>query len=425
MIFKKKILVFPCGSEIGLEIHRSLCFSTHVHLIGASSVSDHGRFVYENYFEGLPFVKHPDFISKIKELVSLHSIDAIYPAMDSVIHVLKKHENEIGCRVISSPVETTEICLSKIKTYEKLEGVVGTPKIYDKNDDNIQFPVFLKPDIGYGSRGVAKANNKEEMLSHLEQQPDCLILEFMPGDEFTIDCFSDTNGKLRFVGARKRKRIMSGISVNTSTEKTDTFFSQMAEFINKSMRFQGAWFFQVKNNKEGRPVLMEVASRLGGSSAVYRAQGVNFALLSIYSSFGMEVSIMPNPYMVELDRALNVCFKMSFEFNMIFVDYDDTIIISNKINTTLLRFLFDCINKNKRLILITRHVGDLEKNLAKHRIVGVFHQIIHLKNGEKKSNFIPNQNAIFIDDSFTERKDVMHICGIPVFSPDMVVDLIV
>jgi hypothetical protein len=50
---KKKILVFPCGSEIGLEIYRAMRYSTHFTLAGASSVDDHGKFVYEEYYGGL------------------------------------------------------------------------------------------------------------------------------------------------------------------------------------------------------------------------------------------------------------------------------------------------------------------------------------------------------------------------------------
>lgn len=49
------ILVFPCGSEIALELHRSLKFSRHITLFGANSVDDHGKFVFENYIGGLPF----------------------------------------------------------------------------------------------------------------------------------------------------------------------------------------------------------------------------------------------------------------------------------------------------------------------------------------------------------------------------------
>ena len=62
---KKNILVFPCGSEVALEIHRSLRYSSHFNLIGASSVDDHGRFVFESYIDGLPFFTDEGFIEHL------------------------------------------------------------------------------------------------------------------------------------------------------------------------------------------------------------------------------------------------------------------------------------------------------------------------------------------------------------------------
>ena len=53
---KKRILVFPCGSEIGLEVNRALSNDIHFEMYGASSLPDHGKFVFKNYIEGVPFV---------------------------------------------------------------------------------------------------------------------------------------------------------------------------------------------------------------------------------------------------------------------------------------------------------------------------------------------------------------------------------
>ena len=92
---KKNILIFPCGSEIALEINRSLKYSTYFNLIGGNSVNDHGRFVFENYIGNIPFVTNSRFISAIKEIVQKNKIDAIYPAMNAVIVESKKHEINI------------------------------------------------------------------------------------------------------------------------------------------------------------------------------------------------------------------------------------------------------------------------------------------------------------------------------------------
>ena len=84
-------------------------------------------------------------------------------------------------------------------------------------DKSIEYPVFLKPDIGYGSRGTYKANNLSEVEFYKNKDKDLIILEYLPGNEFTIDCFTNFKRELLFIGPRLRNRISNGISVNTST----------------------------------------------------------------------------------------------------------------------------------------------------------------------------------------------------------------
>ena len=125
-----KVLVFPCGSEIGLELHNALKWSTHVELYGASSVPNHGRFVYKNYIDSIPDVTSRDFIAKLNDIVDAYSIDFIFPAHDSVILELLRNQHNLHCRVISSSLETAEICRSKKKTYEYFQGKIAVPAMY-------------------------------------------------------------------------------------------------------------------------------------------------------------------------------------------------------------------------------------------------------------------------------------------------------
>ena len=181
---KKNILVFPCGSEIALEVYRSVKNSTHFNLIGANSIDDHGMFVFENYIGGLPFITEPNFLEKFKQIIHDNNIDAVYPAMDAVIELLKSNEEFLGCKVISSPVETTQICLSKAKTYKVLKNVVKVPKTFSADALMLgvenAFPVFAKPDIGYGSRGAKKITSVEDLDAHLGMYPSCILSEFLP-----------------------------------------------------------------------------------------------------------------------------------------------------------------------------------------------------------------------------------------------------
>ena len=161
------ILVFPCGSEIGLEIHRSLRFSRHITLYGASSLDDHGRFVYPNYISNLPFYNEPSFVTELKQVIIENKIDAVYPAMDSVISLLKEMEENLGCKVIGHSEQTAKICLSKSKTYDLLKNFIKVPSLFSNVKSINKFPVFLKPDIGYGSRGTKIANTLMDVKNHL------------------------------------------------------------------------------------------------------------------------------------------------------------------------------------------------------------------------------------------------------------------
>jgi hypothetical protein len=192
----------------------------------------------------------------------------------------------------------------------------------------------------------------------------------------------------------------------------------IAEVINSYLNFNGAWFFQLKENSKGELVLLEVASRLGGSSSLFRNKGINFALLSVFCALGLPVEIQLNSFQVVLDRALHSKFKVDFVFDTVYVDLDDCLIIDGKVNIDLVKFLFQCLNNSKALVLLTRHVYNVSDTLQSFRLNNLFDQIIQISDSTPKSKYIVASSAIFIDDSFRERKEVMINKRIPVFSPD-------
>ena len=417
---KIRVLVFPCGSEIGLEVYNSVHHSTHFELFGLNSVDDHGKFVYENYIDGIGFINDFNFIDKLNEIIKINKIEIIYPTMDSVISFLKKNESLIHAKILGSSYETASICESKLRTYELLNPVVKCPKIFKSSSVELKFPLFSKPIVGYGSRNTKKILKKDELVDF--DFNNNLLLEFLPGDEYTIDCFTNLDGNLIFVGARERHRTMNGISVNTKSNKLLSLeFKNIANKINNIVKFKGSWFFQMKRDINNEHVLLEIACRFAGSSSVHRIKGINFALSNLFLEFGKSIDFLINDFEVELDRCLSSDYKINLSYNTVFIDYDDTIILNEKVNLDAIRFLFHCINNNKEVILITKHSGNLLNSLECYKISQIFKKIIHLKSFEEKSDIILDNlttSSIFIDDSFEERNKVYLNTGIPVFSPD-------
>lgn len=412
---KKNVLVFPCGSEIGIEINRALSYSAHFEVYGASSVdSHHGKYVFRNLVENLPMIDDDDFLKKLNGLINKYNIDFIYPAHDSVVTWMAQHKEKILAEVVTSSYETCRICRSKSETYRFFRDIVDVPRVYAGLESIEEFPVFLKPDIGQGSKGTYKANNCEEVSFYLDKDPSLLVLEYLPGKEYTIDCFTDRQRNLLFVGARERMRILNGISVETSPVSSKRFI-QMAEKINKNLSFNGVWFFQVKERADGQFVLLEIAPRIAGSMGLYRNQGINFALLGLYNLLGKPVEIIQNKFHSTMDRALINRFDMRIRYDHVYIDLDDTLIVNNQVNIFAVAFIYQCRNKGIQVHLLTKHTGDLSEVLECYRLNSLFDSIIHIAVDDEKYKYIRNKNSIFIDDSYRERSRMIKHLGIPVF----------
>lgn len=422
---RMRVLVFPCGSEVGLELYRSLWCCKEVDLWGGSSVDDHGRFVYKNYIDNIPHIEDDNFLSAFNRIINSCGFDYVIPAHDDVVLKLSKAHStgELNCKVLTSAFQTCEIARSKRRTIQHLSGLIRTPKLFRSVNDVKNWPVFLKPDIGQGSKGAVLAKNKEIVHFYFSQRVDLLIMEYLPGKEYTVDCFTDRNGKLLFAGGRERCRISNGISVNTKPI-VNPKFRKMAEIINRMLDFRGMWFFQVKESKDNDLALMEIAPRLAGTMGLYRNLGINFALMTLYDAEGFDVSALLNNFSIEMDRALQSRFYLNLEYDHVYMDFDDCLLLNGKVNLLAITFVFQCINRGKKIHLLTRSATNIEKALNKHRLDVLFDTIVHLKRGESKSAFIKSKNAIFIDDSFSERQDVYKNTGIPVFAPDAIESLI-
>lgn len=419
----KRLLVFPCGSEIGLEIHRAMRHSGHFELVGGASTDDHGRFVYEEYVGNLPFHDDPVFPARMAEVIRERRIDAVYPTMDAVAETLQNLAGRLGVRIIGSDARATALCASKRATYDLVAGSIPLPRTYPALSDVETYPIFIKPDRGYGARNCLRADTEEAASEFISRAKPggMLLLEYLPGREWTVDCFTDRHGVLRFHGVRQRNRITNGISVNTSpSEEFAEEFAHWAHAINDLLKPRGAWFFQARQDTAGQPRLLEIAARLGGSSGLFRCQGVNFALLSAFDAFEHDVEIELNAYRIELDRALGNRYKIDIQYTDVFVDLDDCLVIRGRLNHQLVGFLYKASGEGKRITLLTRHAQNPDETLRRLRIRELFDHIAHISNDIPKSAYIDAPAAIFIDDSHRERAEVVRIRRIPAFSPDMV-----
>ncbi|MBE6789241.1 MAG: ATP-grasp domain-containing protein [Ruminococcaceae bacterium] len=417
------ILVFPCGSEIGLELHRSLKDIRFITLFGASSVSDHGEWVYKNYVGNIPFISDPSFVDVLNKYIDDNKIDYIFPALDSVIVALSQNREKLHAEILTCPHETVEICRSKKETYAALSGCEFLPKTYADINEIQKYPVIIKPSKGQGSQGFMIIESKEQLEYELSARRDeQVICEYLPGEEYTIDCFTDRHGSLLYACQRNRGRIKNGISVSSTISEPDEKILEIANEINSKMRFRGVWFFQLKRNADGEYRLLECATRVAGTMCVQRAAGVNLALLTVFDALGYDIDIPERIKDVTVDRALYNTFKLGIEYDEVYMDFDDTVIIHDRVNFTVLQFIYQCVENKIPVTLLTRHETDIIVDLKARRISPeLFDNIVCLPRSERKIDHVkPSKKALFVDDSFQERKSMHDAFGIYTLGPDSV-----
>ena len=424
---KHNVLIFPIGSENGRDIYQSLKYNLHFDVFGISMRNDHADFFVSNgHLKISPkfMIKHEDFWDNFLQILEEWNIQFVVPTHDTVARFLMENQHKIPSTVVCSPLETVKVAEDKFLTYQLLKDCWYYPRVYSPNE-NAEFPVFLKPYVSAGGKGCRKANNVNELEAALHQNQNLLICEYLPGKEYTVDCFTNSKRELLFAGARTRERITQGVTFSSRNVKMTTELRQIAEDLNKRMSFRGAWYFQVKENAAGDLRFMEFSARQAGTMAFYRQLGVNFAALSLFDFLGLPISIVCNNLDLVLDRGTETLYHINYEYDTVYLDYDDTLIVDNQVNTTVMQLIYQSINRNIKIVLLTKHIGDIEESLAYYRLhKSMFDEIVLLDPNDAKADHIKHERAILVDNYFPERKKVHAICGIPVFDVDAVECLI-
>jgi len=428
-IIKKKQLkglVLPSGSGVAIEIYESLKNHKDIELIFANSekISQTNNIIETNYYY-MPQLSEDTLLELIKYINTIilkENVDFIMPTMDIFHFYLSKVADQIKCKIITSDFNTNKICINKETTYNYLKSHVKCPRILSKEEE-ICYPVFIKPKQGYSSKNCNIINNKKEL--DFFYNDNMLILEYLPGKEYTVDCITKDN-ELIYLNSRERKLTRSGLSIITeNTYKESELYEKILEYgkiLNNVLSFKGSWFFQIKMDNMGEITLLEISTRIAGASSINRVNNVNIPLISMYIHFNYPIDIIENNIQnISVSKIYKTMIDIKFlkSIENIYIDFDDTLIVKNNVNHEFMGLIYKYIN-SKNIYLITRHKGNIETSLKKHNINSeLFSAIIHIKNKDSKIYTIKN-NSLLFDDSFIERKACFKKNNIYVFDVDSV-----
>lgn len=172
----------------------------------------------------------------------------MFATHDSVHKYLSEKASSFDCYLVNGNQNSSKIARSKKLTYNKFKDKNWVPKQYDGTKNIQSWPVICKPDFGQGAQGVTICQDGLQLESAMKKVEYPVIVEYLPGEELTVDCFTDRNGKLIWVGARTREQVKAGITMKSKLVDYDKDIDTIAGDINSGLTMRGPWFFQIKKD---------------------------------------------------------------------------------------------------------------------------------------------------------------------------------
>ena len=415
-----KVLIWPGTGIIGSEVFDSLKYMKNIDLTLSTDNQDVSVIRKEINKIYIPNVsdKSTDW-QNILSFINLN-YDLIFPTNDLVIDLIVNANTISLEKYILPNRETVKLCRSKKLSAQFFKDKI--PVLEEVNLDSIEFPVYFKPDKGYGAKDHQIIYNKIELDLVIKKHPDSFITELLVGSEYTVECFSDFKGDLIYSKPRIRERIQFATSTKLvkPSRESNMALEKYATIINKEIKLDGPWFFQMKEDSRGELKLLEIGIRIPGSAVWSRAFGVNLAELAIYNKKRISTSVICNKSELSIERNLQSKVYLKLDFNYVYIDFDNTIYVNNQVKEETFIFLNKCFYRGIKIILITKYLGsDLSIKLEALRINALITEIIHISESDSKHKYIEHLDSIFIDDSFSERKEVFNNLKINTYGPDI------
>jgi carbamoyl-phosphate synthase large subunit len=293
--------------------------------IMAADVNPHavGRFL-TNDFVTIPTAHDPAFADTILSVCREKDIHVVMPLVTKELIPLALRTTDFemaGAKVLVSSAASLEIANNKSRLYEFLQWrgmtvpayrIVETVEQFREAVLELGYPeknVCFKPSVSNGSRGFRILSEQMDELDLLFNYkpsstylrlhdairilssgvfPELLVSEYLPGEEYSVDCLAD-HGAAKLIVPRSRQKMINGISVEGAFVQDESIISYCTQII-KELQLHGNIGIQVKRSAEGQFLLVEINPRVQGTIAAALGAGINLPLLAVKQELGLPIT---------------------------------------------------------------------------------------------------------------------------------------
>ncbi|WP_100406294.1 ATP-grasp domain-containing protein [Bacillus solitudinis] len=269
----------------------------------------------ENYV--IPHQTDSRYMKAIFEICKKHEVKCLVPLNDWEVPKLSAHKEELENMGVSVFIPDTNI-VDKVRDKGKYRELlkafeVKAPLSYLNIEDaenalknnEVSFPLIVKPRNGSASIGIEFAHNIEDMklaynhaVREIKESPlddatsndpedNVIIQEVVEGEKFSVDMFNDLNG--RFLTSLIRKQLeMRGGDIDRCITENPPELLEIARRMGENLGHAGYMNTDVYYDGTNYYVI-DINPRFGGGYAFSHAAGADIPAAIIALTMGKEV----------------------------------------------------------------------------------------------------------------------------------------
>jgi len=323
------VLMTGAGAPGAAGILKCLQLDPHIKVIAADANPNAvGRWLNGGSsgsgFEKIPFAHEKNFVEQLLSICERSNIHVLLPLVTKELLPLAQHKKEFEeqeTKVLVSNVDSLEIANNKSRLYQFLQWRgIDVPK-YKVVETIDQFKlaveelntrgkrVCFKPSLSNGSRGfrvIAGDIDEHDLLFNekpnstyisfndalrilsLKPFPELLVTEYLPGEEYSVDCLAN-HGEVRLIVPRLRTRTINGISVEGEFVNDNDIVAYCSQIVGE-LQLHGNIGIQVKKSLEGKFLIIEINPRVQGTIVAGLGAGANLPLLAVKQELNLQIS---------------------------------------------------------------------------------------------------------------------------------------
>ena len=282
---KIRTLVTGVGGGVGQGIIKSLKLieSVDIEIIAADIDPKATGLYLADTAILVPPANDLGYVDYIINVILEEKVNFYFPGTDLELLICAKNkeyiEERTGCKVHVSPEHVIDIGNDKYKTYLFLKKhQLIFPKTflaneYIQSDDSLEFPVIVKPRVGYRSINVHEVKNESDLHSLLKDKDDWIVQEMAGPSDEEYTCTVVKIGKNISRPFLLKRSLRSGDTYKAELvrdENIESFLSDLSERLD----IYGSCNFQLRK-KDGLPFLFEINPRFSGTTPLLSLLGFN------------------------------------------------------------------------------------------------------------------------------------------------------